>query len=63
MFTPNCRCCPLAQKLTSFVLYYSESCTVCPLSLTQLVFLLNMVMCLAHEGIFVFSPFQGLLCK
>ncbi|MFS7959428.1 hypothetical protein Hanom_Chr08g00691011 [Helianthus anomalus] len=34
MFTPNCRRCPLAQKLTSFVLYVSESCTVCPLSLT-----------------------------
>ncbi|MFS8021822.1 hypothetical protein Hanom_Chr16g01431991 [Helianthus anomalus] len=35
MFTPNCRCCPLAHKLTSFVLYVSKSCMVCPLSLTQ----------------------------
>ncbi|MFS8018498.1 hypothetical protein Hanom_Chr15g01392731 [Helianthus anomalus] len=39
MFTPNCRCCPLAQKLTGFVLYVSKPCTVCPLSLTQSEFL------------------------
>ncbi|MFS7921339.1 hypothetical protein Hanom_Chr03g00235621 [Helianthus anomalus] len=34
VFTPNCRRCPLTQKLTSFVLYVSKSCTVYPLSLT-----------------------------
>ncbi|MFS7913462.1 hypothetical protein Hanom_Chr02g00142071 [Helianthus anomalus] len=38
MFTPNCRLCPLAQKLTSFVLYVSKYCTFCPMSLTQLAF-------------------------
>ncbi|MFS7908901.1 hypothetical protein Hanom_Chr01g00088491 [Helianthus anomalus] len=35
MFTPNYRRSPLAQKLTSFVLYVSKSCTVCLVSLTQ----------------------------
>ncbi|MFS7914864.1 hypothetical protein Hanom_Chr02g00158591 [Helianthus anomalus] len=38
MFTPNYIRCPLAQKLTSFVLNVSESCTLCPLSQTQLDF-------------------------
>ncbi|MFS8013018.1 hypothetical protein Hanom_Chr14g01327811 [Helianthus anomalus] len=38
MFTPNCRRCPLAQKLTSFVLNVSKSCTLCPLGQTQLGF-------------------------
>ncbi|MFS7969826.1 hypothetical protein Hanom_Chr09g00813731 [Helianthus anomalus] len=28
MFTPNCRRCPLAQKLTSYVLNVSKSCTL-----------------------------------
>ncbi|MFS7969933.1 hypothetical protein Hanom_Chr09g00815041 [Helianthus anomalus] len=37
MFTPNCRRCPLALKLTGFVLNVSKSCTVCPLSLTQFI--------------------------
>ncbi|MFS8024565.1 hypothetical protein Hanom_Chr16g01464721 [Helianthus anomalus] len=41
LFTSNCRRCPLAQKLTSFVLYVSKSCTVCPLSLTQSDFLVK----------------------
>ncbi|MFS7907246.1 hypothetical protein Hanom_Chr01g00069011 [Helianthus anomalus] len=39
MFTPNYMCCPLMQKLTSFVIYVSKSYMVCPLSLTQLDFL------------------------
>ncbi|MFS7914865.1 hypothetical protein Hanom_Chr02g00158601 [Helianthus anomalus] len=34
MFTPNCWRCPLAQKLTSFVLNVSKSCTLCPLGQT-----------------------------
>ncbi|MFS7926132.1 hypothetical protein Hanom_Chr04g00293391 [Helianthus anomalus] len=41
VFTPNYKRCPLAQKLISFVLYVSKSCTVCPLSLTQLDFLIK----------------------
>ncbi|MFS7968834.1 hypothetical protein Hanom_Chr09g00802181 [Helianthus anomalus] len=64
MFTSNCRRCPLAQKLTNFVLNVSKSCTLCPLNLTQLdFFLLSFVICLAHESIFVISPFQRLFCK
>ncbi|MFS7922716.1 hypothetical protein Hanom_Chr03g00252271 [Helianthus anomalus] len=35
-FTPNYRRYPLAQKLTSFVLNVLKSCTLCPLSQTQL---------------------------
>ncbi|MFS7948134.1 hypothetical protein Hanom_Chr06g00556391 [Helianthus anomalus] len=38
MFTPNCRRCPLAQKLTSSVLNVSKSYTLCPLGQTQLDF-------------------------
>ncbi|MFS8035053.1 hypothetical protein Hanom_Chr17g01588501 [Helianthus anomalus] len=38
MFTPNCRRCPLAQKLTSFVLNVLKSCVLCPLGQTQLDF-------------------------
>ncbi|MFS7963960.1 hypothetical protein Hanom_Chr08g00744451 [Helianthus anomalus] len=41
MFTSNCRRCPLAQKLTGFVLYVSKSCMFCPLSLTQSDFLVK----------------------
>ncbi|MFS7993575.1 hypothetical protein Hanom_Chr12g01095741 [Helianthus anomalus] len=41
MFTPNCRRCPLAQKLTSYVLNVSKSCTLYPLALTQLIFLVK----------------------
>ncbi|MFS7945947.1 hypothetical protein Hanom_Chr06g00530211 [Helianthus anomalus] len=41
MFTPNCRRCPLAQKLTSSVLNVPKSCTLCPLALTQLDFLVK----------------------
>ncbi|MFS8031523.1 hypothetical protein Hanom_Chr17g01546851 [Helianthus anomalus] len=41
MFKPNCRHCPLKQKLTNFVLYVSKSCTVCLLSLTQSDFLVK----------------------
>ncbi|MFS7914280.1 hypothetical protein Hanom_Chr02g00151541 [Helianthus anomalus] len=37
----TCRRRPLAQKLTSFVLYVSNSCTLCPLSLTQSDFLVK----------------------
>ncbi|MFS7909608.1 hypothetical protein Hanom_Chr02g00096571 [Helianthus anomalus] len=53
MFTLNCRRFLLAQKLTSFVLYVSKSCTVCSLSLTQLDFLVKY----GHEGILVISHF------
>ncbi|MFS7968078.1 hypothetical protein Hanom_Chr09g00793321 [Helianthus anomalus] len=53
MFVPNYRRCSLLLNLTSFVLNVLKSCTLCPLALTQLDFLLNMVMCLAHEGILV----------
>ncbi|MFS7970942.1 hypothetical protein Hanom_Chr09g00826821 [Helianthus anomalus] len=38
MFTSNCRRCPLAQKLTSFVLSVSKSYRLCPLGQTQLYF-------------------------
>ncbi|MFS7907502.1 hypothetical protein Hanom_Chr01g00072131 [Helianthus anomalus] len=38
MFTLNCRRCPLAQNLTSFVLNIPKSCTLCPLGQTQLDF-------------------------
>ncbi|MFS7927447.1 hypothetical protein Hanom_Chr04g00309201 [Helianthus anomalus] len=32
---------PLAQNLTSYVLNVSNSCTVCPLSVTQIIFLVK----------------------
>ncbi|MFS7926701.1 hypothetical protein Hanom_Chr04g00300191 [Helianthus anomalus] len=41
MFTPNCRRCLLAQKLTSFVLNVTKSYTLCPLGQTQLDFLVK----------------------
>ncbi|KAF5755653.1 hypothetical protein HanXRQr2_Chr17g0805181 [Helianthus annuus] len=41
VFTPNCKRCPLAQKLTSFVLNVPKSCTLCPLGQTQLDFLVK----------------------
>ncbi|MFS7971972.1 hypothetical protein Hanom_Chr09g00839131 [Helianthus anomalus] len=41
MFTSNCRRCPLAQKLTGFVLNVSKSYTLCPLGQTQLDFLVK----------------------
>ncbi|MFS7905345.1 hypothetical protein Hanom_Chr01g00046571 [Helianthus anomalus] len=41
MFVPNCRRCPLTLNLTSFILNVSKSCTICPLSLTQLIFLVK----------------------
>ncbi|MFS7984256.1 hypothetical protein Hanom_Chr11g00984371 [Helianthus anomalus] len=41
MFTSNCRRCPLAQKLTGFVLNVLKSCTLCPLDQTQLDFLVK----------------------
>ncbi|MFS7931673.1 hypothetical protein Hanom_Chr04g00358711 [Helianthus anomalus] len=40
MFTPNCRHCPLPQKLTSFILNVLKSCTLCLLGQTQLDFFL-----------------------
>ncbi|KAF5791996.1 hypothetical protein HanXRQr2_Chr09g0401061 [Helianthus annuus] len=51
MFTPNCRRCLLAQKLTSFVLNVSKSYTLCPLGQTQLDFLvkLNYKRMMAHS--------------
>ncbi|MFS7998602.1 hypothetical protein Hanom_Chr12g01155861 [Helianthus anomalus] len=39
MFTQNSRWCPLAQKLTSYVLNVLKSCTLCPLGQTQLDFI------------------------
>ncbi|MFS7972701.1 hypothetical protein Hanom_Chr09g00847871 [Helianthus anomalus] len=41
MFTSNCRRYPLAQKLTSYVLNVSKSCTLCPLGQTQLDFIVK----------------------
>ncbi|MFS7974921.1 hypothetical protein Hanom_Chr10g00874461 [Helianthus anomalus] len=63
MFVPNFRRCPLPLILMSFVLNVSKSCTLCPLRQTQLIFLLNLIMCLAHESIVVISSHQGPLCK
>ncbi|MFS8022975.1 hypothetical protein Hanom_Chr16g01445861 [Helianthus anomalus] len=63
MFVPNFRCCSLPLKLMSFVLNVSKSCTVCPLSLTQFIFLLNIFMCLAHEDILVILVPYRLMCK
>ncbi|MFS7959713.1 hypothetical protein Hanom_Chr08g00694301 [Helianthus anomalus] len=60
MFVSNCRRCPLPLKLMSFVLNVLKSCTLCPLALTWLIFfffLLNLIMCKAHECIFVISFF------
>ncbi|MFS7972924.1 hypothetical protein Hanom_Chr09g00850541 [Helianthus anomalus] len=53
MFTPNCKWCPLPLKLTGFVLYVTKSCMLCPLSVTQLDFMLRIVMCLSYKGILV----------
>ncbi|MFS8015341.1 hypothetical protein Hanom_Chr15g01355281 [Helianthus anomalus] len=58
MFVPNCRRRPLPLKLMSFVLNVSNSYTLCPLALTSLIFLLNMIMCKAHEGNFVIHHFR-----
>ncbi|MFS7955571.1 hypothetical protein Hanom_Chr07g00644211 [Helianthus anomalus] len=63
MYIENCKWCLLPLNLTSFVLNVSKSCTLCPLALTQSNFLLNIVMCLAHEGIIVILPFQRLLSE
>ncbi|MFS8022474.1 hypothetical protein Hanom_Chr16g01439851 [Helianthus anomalus] len=64
MFVPNFRRCPLSLKLMSFVHNVSKSCTLCSLGQTQLsFFLLNLIMCKAHEGIIVISFSQGLFCK
>ncbi|KAJ0846699.1 hypothetical protein HanRHA438_Chr15g0727891 [Helianthus annuus] len=41
IFTLFCRRCPLAQKLTSFVLNVSKFCTLYPLGQTQLDFLVK----------------------
>ncbi|MFS7940705.1 hypothetical protein Hanom_Chr05g00467551 [Helianthus anomalus] len=58
MFFPNFRRYPLPLKLMSFVLNVSKSCTMCHLSLTQFIFfLLNLVTCLAHEGILAILSF------
>ncbi|MFS8001964.1 hypothetical protein Hanom_Chr13g01196511 [Helianthus anomalus] len=38
IYVTNYRRCPLSLNLTSFVLNVSKSCTLCPLSLTQLTF-------------------------
>ncbi|MFS7939192.1 hypothetical protein Hanom_Chr05g00448811 [Helianthus anomalus] len=39
--TPFFKQCPLAQNLTSYVLNVSKSCTICPLCLTYLIFLVK----------------------
>ncbi|MFS7967607.1 hypothetical protein Hanom_Chr09g00787681 [Helianthus anomalus] len=41
MFVPNFRRCPLPLKLMTFVLNVRKSCTLCPLSQTQLDFLVK----------------------
>ncbi|MFS7972917.1 hypothetical protein Hanom_Chr09g00850471 [Helianthus anomalus] len=41
MLTPNCKWCPLPLKLTLFVLYVTKSCMLCPLSVTQLDFMVK----------------------
>ncbi|MFS7923082.1 hypothetical protein Hanom_Chr03g00256611 [Helianthus anomalus] len=41
MFTSNFRRCLFGQKLTGTVIYLSKSCTFCPLSQTQLEFLVK----------------------
>ncbi|MFS7970625.1 hypothetical protein Hanom_Chr09g00823101 [Helianthus anomalus] len=38
---PNFNRCPLSLKLTKFVLYVSKSCTLHPLTLTKLTFLVK----------------------
>ncbi|MFS7950760.1 hypothetical protein Hanom_Chr07g00586991 [Helianthus anomalus] len=38
IFILFCRRCPLSLKLTNFVVNVSKSCTLCPLSLTKLIF-------------------------
>ncbi|MFS7990592.1 hypothetical protein Hanom_Chr11g01060621 [Helianthus anomalus] len=38
IFTLNCMHCPLAHKLTNFVLNVPKFCVLCPLGLTQLDF-------------------------
>ncbi|MFS7933143.1 hypothetical protein Hanom_Chr04g00376311 [Helianthus anomalus] len=43
MFTSNCSRYPQSLKLTGFVLNVSKSSTVCLLSLTQLIYWLNLV--------------------
>ncbi|MFS7996190.1 hypothetical protein Hanom_Chr12g01127061 [Helianthus anomalus] len=63
MFVPNFRRCHLPLKLMSFILNVSKSCTLCLLGQTQLIFfLLKLIMCKAHEGIFVIS-FLGRFMK
>ncbi|MFS7959650.1 hypothetical protein Hanom_Chr08g00693561 [Helianthus anomalus] len=61
MLTPFFRRCPLAQKLTNFVFCVSKSCTICPLALAQLDFLVKNG--LAHKDFLVISPFNVLLCN
>ncbi|MFS7990191.1 hypothetical protein Hanom_Chr11g01055841 [Helianthus anomalus] len=56
MFVQNFRRCLLPLKLMSFILNDSKSCTLCPLVQTQIIFLLKLIMCKAHEGILVISP-------
>ncbi|MFS7913725.1 hypothetical protein Hanom_Chr02g00145081 [Helianthus anomalus] len=62
MFVSNFRRCPLSLKLISFVLNVSKFCTLCHLGQTHLffifIFLLKLIMCKAHEGIFVISFFR-----
>ncbi|MFS7937332.1 hypothetical protein Hanom_Chr05g00426361 [Helianthus anomalus] len=56
MFIPDCRRCCLSLNLTNFVFYILKSCTLYPIGLTQLIFSLNLLTCLAHEGNFVNLP-------
>ncbi|MFS8030131.1 hypothetical protein Hanom_Chr17g01530491 [Helianthus anomalus] len=63
MFTSNCRRCPLAQKLTSFVLYVSKYCTTCPLGQTQLDFLVKFDHVPCTCGYFCHFIIQGYCVK
>ncbi|MFS7987715.1 hypothetical protein Hanom_Chr11g01026161 [Helianthus anomalus] len=60
MFTPFCRRCPLAQKLTNFVLKILKSYTYYPLGQAQLDFLVNSDY---TNGILVFLPISLILIK
>ncbi|MFS7945598.1 hypothetical protein Hanom_Chr06g00526181 [Helianthus anomalus] len=48
MFVANCRRCPLPLKLMTFALNVLKSCTLCPLSLTHLIFFVKF----GHPGLF-----------
>ncbi|MFS7958565.1 hypothetical protein Hanom_Chr07g00680141 [Helianthus anomalus] len=57
IITPNFRRCPLTLKLTSYVLKLLNSCTLRPLTLTRLNFLVNKTMLF----LFIFFTFKHLV--